>query len=450
MEKLLKLSGFSYFKGMKKLLFGLLIALSSCTVQKINKSLSKSEVFKKGHLGFMLVDPAKEKPLVEINSDKYFIPASNTKLFTFYTAYSILGDGLVNGLNYLERGDSLIFWGSGDPSLLHPDLKNTKVIEFLKSSEKELYLLDNFNQVTAFGPGWSWDWYNAYYATERSVFPIYGNVVRFEKPKEEQRITVTPERFRNFLSGEESQAWNGYQFQRDQAANLFSYHIATEKVDEAFETDIPFITSGELTASMLSELLGTRVGLIKNNSYLSLDPKKLPTHPADSIYAQMMKISDNFLAEQLLLLVSDQLSNSISTSDAIDYAKENLLNDLPDEPIWYDGSGLSSRNMFTPRSIISLLGKIREEVPLEKIKAYFPAGGESGTIRNWYKADEGQPPYIYAKTGTLSMTTALSGYLLTKSGKILHFSSMLNNYQIPSNDLKTELQEVLYYIHDRY
>lgn len=435
---------------MKKILLGLLIAFSSCTVQKINSSLKKSEVFDKGHLGFMLVDPEKEKPLVEINSDKYFIPASNTKLFTFYTAYSILGDGLVNGLNYLERGDSLIFWGTGDPSFLHPDLKNEKVLEFLKNSEKDLYLLNNFDQVTAFGSGWSWDWYNAYYATERSAFPIFGNVVRFEKAKEEQRITVTPERFRTSLSGKETENWQGYRFQRNRFSNLFSYQITYEKVDEDFETDIPFITSAEMSALMFSELVGKRVELIKNDKYLKLDPKKLQTHPADSIYAQMMKISDNFLAEQLLLLVSDQLINTLSTADAISYAEENLFADLPDESIWYDGSGLSSRNMFTPRSIIALLGKIREEVPLEKIKAYFPAGGESGTIRNWYKADEGQAPYIYAKTGSLSMANSLSGYLITKRGKILHFSCMMNNYAIPSNDLKTELQKVLYHIHINY
>lgn len=435
---------------MKKILLGLLIALSSCTVQKINSSIKKSKVFDKGHLGFMLVDPGKDKPLVAINSDKYFIPASNTKLFTFYTAYSILGDDLVNGLNYLERGDSLIFWGTGDPSFLHPDLKNDQVLEFLKSSKKELYLLDNFDQVQAFGPGWSWDWFNAYYATERSAFPIYGNVVRFEKEKESQQITVIPERFRTSLSGKENENWQGYRFRRDRFFNLFSYQMPNEKIDEVVETDIPLVTSAELTTTMISELLNKPITLIKNKSYLKFDPEKLQTHPADSIYAQMMKISDNFLAEQLLLLVSDQLTNTLSTADAIAYSKENLLKDLPDEPIWYDGSGLSARNMFTPRSIIALLEKIREEVPLEKIKAYFPAGGESGTIRSWYKADEGQEPYLYAKTGSLSMANSLSGYLITKTGKILHFSCLMNNYAIPSNDLKSELQKVLYFIHDTY
>lgn len=435
---------------MKKLLLALAVLASSCTVQKINKSFTKSDVFDKGHLGFMLLDPDKDKVLVDINSDKYFIPASNTKLFTFYTSYTVLGDELVNGLNYLERGDSLIFWGTGDPSLLHPDLKNDVVIDFLNKSDKQLFMLDNFDQVDAFGPGWSWDWYNAYYATERSALPIYGNVVRFQQEDGESKFRVIPDKFISKVEGKATENWSGYRFRREHLTNDFTFQIPTELNTKEFETDIPFVTSAELAAQFLSEESGKKVNLIKSSNYLEMDPKKLQTAPADSIYAQMMKISDNFLAEQLMLLVSDQLNNKQSTRDAIAYAKENLLKDLPDEPIWYDGSGLSSRNMFTPRSIIALLGKIRAEIPLEKIKAYFPAGGESGTIRSWYPADEGQEPYIYAKTGTLSMTNALSGYLITKSGKILHFSCIFNNYAIPSSELKTELQKTLYLIHDKY
>lgn len=435
---------------MKNLFLCALIILSSCTVQRINKSLTKSDVFEKGHLGFMLVDPVKDKVLVDINSDKYFIPASNTKLFTFYTSYSILGDSLVNGLNYLERGDSLIFWGTGDPGLLHPDLKNDVALEFLKKSDKRLFLLDNFSQIDAFGPGWSWDWYNYYYATERSALPIFGNVVRFKLEEGQNRFTINPKRFTNFLAAEKTDDWKGYRFRRDRYSNLFSYQFEDDNKVDPFETDIPFVTSPEYAAQFLTEETGKKVTLIKGGNYLTEEPTKLLTTPADSIYAQMMKISDNFLAEQLMVLVSDQLNNTLSISDAIAYSKENLLADLPDEPLWVDGSGLSAKNMFTPRSIIALLGKIRAEVPFEKIQAYFPAGGESGTIRNWYPSDPGQPPYIYAKTGTLSMSNALSGFLITKSGKILHFSCLMNNYAISGTELKTELTKVLYYIHDKY
>ncbi|MFC3415436.1 D-alanyl-D-alanine carboxypeptidase [Algoriphagus hitonicola] len=432
---------------MNRILLALLILACSCTAQKINKSIRKSDVFEKGHLGFMLVDPVKNKTLSAINEDKYFIPASNTKLFTFYTSYTILGDEKINGLNYLERGDSLIFWGTGDPSLLHPDFQDSTVIDFLRSSEKDLYLVDNFDQVDAFGPGWSWDWYNAYYATERSAFPVYGNVVRFSKDSTMAGFNTYPSYFENKLIPAVGPP-DYLTFRRNRFKNEYEYF--TPASSKTFERDIPFVTSAEFTSKLLEEKIGKKITLIQPSNYLASEPLKLQTAAADSIYAQMMKISDNFLAEQLLLLVSDQLNNEISTKDAIDYAKENLLNDLPDEPMWFDGSGLSARNMFTPRSIIALLGKIRAEVPWEKIQAYFPAGGESGTIRSWYPADLGQPAYIYAKTGTLSMSSALSGYLLTKSGKILHFSCLMNNYQIPSSELKTELQKVLYLIHDRY
>ncbi|WP_425639574.1 D-alanyl-D-alanine carboxypeptidase [Algoriphagus yeomjeoni] len=435
---------------MKNLLIAVLILLSSCTVQRINKSLTKSDIFNQGHLGFMLVDPVKDKVLVDINSDKYFIPASNTKLFTFYTSYTILGDSLVNGLNYLEKADSLIFWGTGDPSLLHPDLKNTKAVEFLKAQTKPLYLLDNFDQVSAFGSGWSWDWYNAYYAAERAAMPVYGDIVRFAKDEGDSTFTIYPPRFESSLQLIEPRGSSSSSFRRDHLENKFSYFVTADAKDKRFETDIPFITSADFAAQLLSEEVEKKITVITNTNYFSEEPKKLLTAAADSIYSQMMKISDNFLAEQLLLLVSDQLDNKLSTSDAIAYAKENLLADLPDDPIWVDGSGLSSKNMFTPRSIIALLGKIRAEVPMDKIKAYFPAGGESGTIRNWYPSDEGQPPYIYAKTGTLSMSNALSGYLITKSGKILHFSCLMNNYAISGNELKTELTKVLYFIHDTY
>lgn len=427
-----------------------MIILSSCTVQNINKSLTKSDVFNKGHLGFMLVDPAKDKVLVEINSDKYFIPASNTKLFTFYTSYTVLGDSLINGLNYLDRSDSLIFWGTGDPSLLHPDLKNTVALDFLKNQTKPLYLLDNFDQVDAFGPGWSWDWYNAYYSAERSSLPVYGDIVRFSKDEGDSTFTIYPPRFKSSMELTEPSGNSSSSFRRDHLENKFKYYVTSEATLTKFETDIPFITSADFTAQLLSEELGKKVTVIKNTQYFTEPPKKLLTASADSIYSQMMKISDNFLAEQLLLLVSDQLDNKLSTADAIAYAKENLFADLPDEPIWVDGSGLSAKNMFTPRTIIALLAKIRAEIPLEKIKAYFPAGGESGTIRNYYPSDPGQPPYIYAKTGTLSMSNALSGYLLTKSGKILHFSCLMNNYAISGNELKKELTKVLYYIHDKY
>ena len=395
----------------------------------------------------MLYDPVKDRVLYAMNEDKYFIPASNTKMFTFYTSYKILGER-VNGLNYISRGDSLIFWGTGDPSLLHPDFEDTTVLDFLRSTDQSLYHADNFDQVAAYGPGWSWSWYQYYFGPERSALPIYGNVVRFKKEVHQKDLVFSPAYLRKSIMAEPTIKTANYSIVRDKSDNRFIYSLPNRDSLE-FMTDRPFVTSEELMRAMLGDTLGKEIRSVEYELVRNLPHQELPSIAADSLYKQMMTISDNFLAEQLMVLVSDELFDSLHIGAAIRYAKDSLLADLPDEPFWADGSGLSANNKFTPRSIISLLGKIKNEVPEEKIYAFFPAGGKSGTIRSWYASDD-ENPYIYAKTGTLTHTHCLSGYLLTKSGKTLYFSFMHNNYPINPDELKREMESVLYKIHVDY
>lgn len=432
---------------MKNLILCLILISCSCTVQKIRKTVKNSEVFEQGFAGIMLYDPVRGRTIYAQNEKLYFIPASNTKLFTFYTSQRILEEEL-NGLNYLIRGDSLIFWGSADPTFLHPDFESQIAFDFLKNRQEDLYYANNFDQVKAYGPGWSWDWYNYYYATERSAFPIYGNVVRFVKNLEEPFLTYSPVFFKDEIKINPRLFSDSYRIDRDKDFNSYSYLLGRQD-SLAFESDKPFITSDDLLVEMLEDTLRRKIvlidyALIKNSSH-----QEVKTMATDSVYKQMMLDSDNFLAEQLLLISSDKLFDSLSTEAIIDYSLSNFLDDLPDRPKWVDGSGLSSRNMFTPRTIISLLGKIKEEVPEETIFRIFPAGGKAGTIKNWYKPDN-EHPYIYAKTGTLSNSVCLSGYLLTKSDKVLYFSFLLNNFTVGSEELKKEMEKILYMVHTRY
>ncbi|UCS93151.1 D-alanyl-D-alanine carboxypeptidase [Echinicola marina] len=431
---------------MRKLIFAAIIFCASCTVQQVKKSVRDSEVFDQGFTGFMLYDPAKDKVLYALNEDKYFTPASNTKMFTFYAAYKVLGER-VNSLDYLVSGDSLVFWGTGDPSLLHPDFEDSSVVDLLGKTDKKLFMANNFDEVTAYGSGWSWNWYNYYYGPERSAMPIYGNIIRFIKTTEEKEMAYTPSFFTQHIIENKKLSAMDYSIIRDKNRNEFSYYL--KNASSEFETDKPFVTSAELTAEMLGDRLNRDIKLIDYTPFKNRPHEKLKGIAADSLYKQMLKISDNFLAEQLMVLVADELFDSLDMGEAIDYVKKEYLMDLPDAPQWVDGSGLSSHNKFTPRSIIKLLEKIRAEVPEDKIYAYFPSGGESGTIRSWYKSDD-EHPYVYAKTGTLSGVHCLSGYLLTKSGKTLYFSFMHNNYLISSNELKKEMEKILYHIHSKY
>jgi len=168
----------------------------------------------------------------------------------------------------------------------------------------------------------------------------------------------------------------------------------------------------------------------------------------DSVLTRMMHRSDNFLAEQLMVLASSSISDSLDVQLAIKHILENQLKDLNQQPRWVDGSGLSRYNLFTPESVVQVLSKMYSTIPRERLFSFFPAGGVSGTLEDWYPGDP--EPYVYAKTGTLSNTHNLSGYLLTKSGKILIFSFMNNHFRLPNSEVKRKMQSVLENIRDNY
>ena len=49
---------------------------------------------------------------------------------------------------------------------------------------------------------------------------------------------------------------------------------------------------------------------------------------------------------------------------------------------------------------------------------------------------------IFAKTGTLSHTSALSGYARRGNGQMLAFSILVNNYNGPAEDLRAAIDRV--------
>ena len=162
----------------------ILFTLSSCSVTKqISRQaghiLLKDSAIRQGHIGISIYEPATGKYWYNHNAEKYFVPASNTKLFTLYAGMKYLGDSLV-GLRYQKNNlTDINIFPSADPTFLHPDFKNQPVIGFLKNENRHLYFseLHDFKE-NPLGYGWAWDDYNDNYMVERSSFPIYGNIVK--------------------------------------------------------------------------------------------------------------------------------------------------------------------------------------------------------------------------------------------------------------------------------
>ena len=159
-----------------------------------------------------------------------------------------------------------------------------------------------------------------------------------------------------------------------------------------------------------------------------------------------MHRSDNFFAEQTLLMVSNERLGVMNDEKIIDTLLKTDFKDLPQKPRWVDGSGLSRYNLFTPQDFVAILNKMKNEFGMERIKVILPTGNE-GTISSYYKADSN---YIFAKTGTLSGVVALSGFLYTKKNKLLIFSVLVNNHQASATAVRRAVEKFIEDVRNKY
>ncbi len=393
--------------------------MGQVTQQQTNSFFNDSAVAT-GHVGISIYEPATGKYLYNYNAEKNFIPSSNLKLFSLYAGLKYLSDSLV-GFKYFENDTAIFIIPAGDPTLLHIDFKSQPGINFLKNLNKNIYLIDTF-KIKAYGSGWSWSDYADYYMAERSALPVYGNTVAFMLNK--NRFETVPPPFSSFTL---LQNFADSNKETTVLRDFYSNTFTTVQNNQSNETVFtPFITSVALAAKLLADTIHKKVTVINSDAlpFNSNNIKAIHSRPVDSLFKPMMFNSDNFFAEQTLLMASNEKLGYMSDGEMIDYLLKNDLKNLPTKPRWADGCGLSRYNLFSPKDLIFILDKLQKDFGLERIKRILPTGGQ-GTLRGYYENAGGN---IYAKTGSISNNVSLSGYLYTKQNKLLLFSVMINNY----------------------
>src|SRR5690606_35600393 len=267
--------------------------------------------------------------------------------------------------------------------------------------------------------------------------PIYGNIARFRL--EGGKLVVSPKFFAEATTIPYEGMSNGFKIEKPWDPNTF---LVLECANTS--KNIPFTPDFRTIADLLEDTLGNIVTIDPIADMKS--PKTLFSQPVDSMLRPMMHRSDNFYAEQSLLMVSDRLLNDFNDFLVIDTILKSDFRDLPQMPRWVDGSGLSRYNLFTPQSIVSILNKMRNEFGMERIYTIFPTGGR-GTLSNYYLSESG---YIFAKTGTLSGVVALSGFLYTKKNRLLIFSVLVNNHRSSATEVRRAVESFLKEIREKY
>jgi D-alanyl-D-alanine carboxypeptidase/D-alanyl-D-alanine-endopeptidase (penicillin-binding protein 4) len=419
----------------------LLYILSSCTASKqigrqADNLLLKDSAINTGHIGISIYEPAADKYWYNYKSTHYFIPASNTKLFTLYAGLKYLGDSLV-GLRYQIKGDSTIIEPSADPSFLLAEFTNQPVLKFL-NSQKNIYLSESFLFRDFLGDGWAWNDYKESYMAQRSPFPLYGNVIKATWI-DSNNVIIRPS-FYQKKSKVLQNLKTGFAIIKNFEDNFFVFSNGQDKSKE-----IPFRPDIAAIQSLLEDTLQTKIESVWWKDYKP-GILKIHSQPADSVFKPMMHRSDNFFAEQTLLMASNEYLGYLNIEKIIDTLVKGDLKDIPQKPKWVDGSGLSRYNLFTPQSFVYLLNKMKNEFGIERLKNILPTGGE-GTLSSYYKKDAG---FIFAKTGTLSNNCALSGYLITNKGKLLIFSVLANNYITGAAPVRRAVEQFLQYIRKKY
>jgi D-alanyl-D-alanine carboxypeptidase/D-alanyl-D-alanine-endopeptidase (penicillin-binding protein 4) len=195
----------------------------------------------------------------------------------------------------------------------------------------------------------------------------------------------------------------------------------------------------------------------KYREVVPFDPKKLTdlgsveSLPIRDIVRETLKPSQNLYAQLLLLqaganaipannLASPQASGagSAPAQPPIEATTEEVGVDAlglliaetgikKGDVLLEEGSGLSRRNVVTPRAIVALLQFMSRHRLAAVFRDALSVAGVDGTLKNRMR-ETPAAGNVRAKTGTLRYVNALSGYVTSAAGERLAFSIMLNNH----------------------
>jgi D-alanyl-D-alanine carboxypeptidase/D-alanyl-D-alanine-endopeptidase (penicillin-binding protein 4) len=134
--------------------------------------------------------------------------------------------------------------------------------------------------------------------------------------------------------------------------------------------------------------------------------------PLTRLLSLMDTWSDNFIAEMLLKQLGAQLSGRGSTAAGAAVVGATLVSD--DVPLagvrLADGSGLSSLDRLTARSLAAMLETVWHEPELRPLLDTFAVAGATGTLRHRLLGVSGHE-LVRGKTGTTDGASALAGFV---------------------------------------
>ncbi len=114
----------------------------------------------------------------------------------------------------------------------------------------------------------------------------------------------------------------------------------------------------------------------------------------------------------------------------------------PEDMLFYDGSGLSTKDLVTPRAEAQLLAYAAEQLWFAPWKAALPVGGVDGTLALRF-TEAPLKGHVFAKTGSLGESRALAGYVRCASGREVIFAILDDDHEPGSTADRTAMDKIV-------
>ena len=384
-------------------------------------------------------------PLYDHRGDERYNPASNQKIVTAIAAVELLGPDYRFTTRVQRQDDALVLIGEGDPSLQLADLHalaSELVAAGAHRGVRRILVDDTAFSPERYGPGYSPHGDGASYTAPSGALSLAFNTavatIRPTTPGQPASVDLTPASAHLRLQGE-IRTGRGRELRvvsRD-ADDLTVFELdgalpaGHAPVTVRRRIADPGLFTGHAFAELLRQLADESEPLPVTRGPADPHARDLAVHrsaPLVEVLASSLKFSNNFTSEQVLRTLGWRMSGapgSWQSGRAAVLALWHALGQDPADLEFENGAGLSRHGRVSPRALVALLARTREEgsAAAALMPTLASAGGE-GTLRRRLTTSDGR---VRGKTGTISGVSALSGVAASADGRTaLGFSVLIN------------------------
>lgn len=382
------------------------------------------------------------KEVFKLHSKQHFHPASIQKMITYKIVENTLGkDYNFETALYKNNNNEYIIKLGADPLLTTEDLK--KLVLNIQPNANAIYIDDTIIDDNNWGEGWQWDDDLNPLMPKFSAYNLDKNLIKVNiipsikgAPAEISQERFYPLSFVNeVITGTE----NKVTLKRKNyiAPDMIVISGTVKTVESKF---IPINNVKRYFKLSLERILNDEKidysGIYKSQK-VTPDYTKIASvsHSMKDIQKEILSNSSNLAAESAFKVAAAKLGEG-SFEKGLELLKEYCKKynfDISDIKI-VDASGVSKNNLLTGEFVSEFLASPQNK----DLKELLPTAGE-GTLTNRMTYLTGK---LHAKTGTLSDTSSLAGYIDSKSGATFAFCIMISDPKSKNADKKM-LEEYL-------